>query len=145
MFHMWEFLLLLSHCVFTCEVTVFCYADLCCSCSLNFTCEYFTVSHVNALGYSAAAFLTVFHMWTHLVSHVRKLTVLRLHLVFTREVVNHFRHPSFSLNSHVWINYLMMQGVLKQQRRCKQLWLDYSKIIILYPLPIGIFCTLCTN
>jgi hypothetical protein len=105
-FHMWEFLLLLSHCVFTCEVTVFCCTNLCCSHSLNFTCEYFTVSRVNTLGYSAAAFLTIFHMWIHLVSHVRKLTVLRLHLFFTREVVNHFRHSSFSLNYHVWINYL---------------------------------------
>jgi hypothetical protein len=114
-----------------------------------------SISHVNTSLYQMwihwvillLLFLTIFYMWTHLVSHVRKLTVLRLHLVFTREVVNHFRYPSFSLNSHVRINYLVMQGVLKQQKRCKQLWLDYSKIIIciILLLPIGIFCTLSTN
>jgi hypothetical protein len=87
-FHMW-----ILHCL-TCE-----YTGLFCCCFSRYISHVnslsFTVSHVNTLGYSAAAFLAIFHMWTHLVSHVRKLTVLRLHLIFTREVVNHFRHPSF--------------------------------------------------
>jgi hypothetical protein len=127
MFFMWttifvscEPAMFFLHYVFTCEsfccnsLTVFSHVK-----SLYFVmlisavCAH-SISHVNTLGYSAAAFLTIFYMWTHLVSHVRKLTVLRLHLVCKRKVVNHFL--SFSLNSHVWMSYLVMQGVLKQQK-----------------------------
>jgi hypothetical protein len=67
---------------FQCEVTMFVMLISAVHAHSVFSCEYFTEFTCEST--------TMFHMWTHLVSNVRKHTMLRLHWVFTRDIVNHF-------------------------------------------------------
>jgi hypothetical protein len=78
-FHMWEFPLLLSHCVFTCELTVFCYGNFFCSCSLGFHMWILHWVTFEFTGFLCRCFFHYVYMWIRLVSHVKRLTVLKLH------------------------------------------------------------------
>jgi hypothetical protein len=120
MFHVWTNYVFL-HYVFTCEslccysLTVFSHVKSLYFIVLISAVLTHSISHMNTSLFHIwmhwvnllllfSLYFTIFiQVWTHLVSHVRKLTVLRLHLFSHVKQWTTFTTLVSSLNSHVWI------------------------------------------